>query len=90
MTGRLSFVAWVWLFLLAATLVNWTLMEMGVLGLHVSAKLLGSAILLLAFFKVRLVIRHFMEVAEAPVMLGRIFDGWIVMTCASLLFQFLI
>lgn len=90
MTKPLSFATQVWLVLLAATLVNWTLMEMGVLGFQVSTIVLGCAILLLAFWKARLVIRHFMEVAEAPAMLGYIFDGWIVAVCGSLLFQFLI
>jgi heme/copper-type cytochrome/quinol oxidase subunit 4 len=85
--ARLSVPARVWFFLLGATLANYLLMEWGAFGQDVSSRLIGAAILLLAFVKVRLVIRHFMEVAEAPKELGYIMDTWIVIVCASLLAQ---
>ena len=87
--ARLSRPAKVWFFLLGATLANYLLMEWGVPGRQVSFRLIGAAILLLSFVKVRLVLRHFMEVAEAPRELGFIMDAWIVIVCGSLLAQLL-
>lgn len=42
----------------------------------------GIAMLLLAFFKVRLVIQHFMEVREAPLMLRLACEGWVVVAAS--------
>ena len=53
----------------------------------------GSAIaasaILVALIKVRIIIREFMEVRHAPVLLGRLTDLWIALTGAILLGSYL-
>jgi hypothetical protein len=46
-----------------------------------------AAILMMvvAFFKVRLVILHFMEVRAAPASLRLLCEGWVFMTCSAIL-----
>jgi hypothetical protein len=43
------------------------------------------AVLLIAAVKIRLIMREFMEVRHAPVLLCRLTDAWIVIVVASLL-----
>lgn len=83
----LSIEARVWLSLLLLTAMNWLLTELGLWHLPIDAKTLGTAILALALVKVRLILRFFMEVRDAPVMLGRLFDGWLLLVLASLTAQ---
>jgi len=87
MTGRISREALVWGLLLAATLVNWCLMEMGLLTGLVDQRLLGAAMLVIAFAKVWLVIDNFMEVREAPQPLRVTLAAWCVGVCAILIGQ---
>ena len=44
-----------------------------------------TAAIVIALIKVRVVIREFMEVRHAPVLLGRLTDLWLVLTGVSLL-----
>ena len=64
----------VWLLLVAATLVSWWLVE----GHGPGAHLATTIALLIAGFKARMVLRHFMELRSAPLRFGLIFDAWIV------------
>jgi heme/copper-type cytochrome/quinol oxidase subunit 4 len=64
----------VWLLLVAATLVSWWLVEGHGPGVHVAT----TVALLIAGFKARMVLRHFMELRSAPVMFGVLFDAWVV------------
>lgn len=77
----------VWLLLMAITAGAWALSaqvpDEGSRGFSSAA-----AILLLSFLKVRLVIRHFMEVAHAPAWLRHACDGWIVALLLSLLWLY--
>jgi len=41
--------------------------------------------ILVALVKVRIILREFMEVRHAPVLLGRLTDGWVVLTGIALL-----
>ena len=79
---RLSFV---WLALSAITLVQ---LAVGSLGEHDSltpnAAVTSSAIVI-ALIKVRVIIREFMEVRYAPVLLCRLTDLWVALTGVSLL-----
>lgn len=59
---------WVWLVLLIATVASSTVAGHGV------------AVIAVAFFKVRLVGLHFMELRAAPVPLRVVFEGWVVVT----------
>jgi hypothetical protein len=43
------------------------------------------AAIAVALIKVRIIFREFMEVRHAPVLLGRLTDGWLVVTAAALL-----
>ena len=70
--------------LLGVTLANWLLMELGLWHLPVDSRVLGTAILVLALVKVRLIVRYFMEVRDAPRALGWTFDAWLAAALVSL------
>jgi hypothetical protein len=67
-----------------------TIMQLGIGSIDGRAALAGkSAIaasaIAIALIKVRIIIREFMEVRHAPVLLGRLTDLWVVLTGAILL-----
>jgi cytochrome c oxidase subunit IV len=75
----------VWLVLSAITV-----MQLGVGSIDDRAALAGisaiqAGVVLIALIKVRIIIREFMEVRHAPVLLGRLTDLWVVLTAAILL-----
>jgi len=75
----------VWLALSAITLA-----QLGVGSLDASDSLrpnaaVTSAAIVIALIKVRIIIREFMEVRHAPVLLCRLTDLWVVLTGVSLL-----
>lgn len=72
----------VWIVLLAVTLGSW------MLGGSSGAFAATAAVLALSFFKVRLIVTHFMEVREAPLGLRLACDAWIVVTLAALLWTY--
>ncbi len=75
----------VWLLLMAITAVSWFLgtNQSGGLGaLHEKATL---GVFVLSFFKVRLVILHFMEVRHAPLPLRIACEAWVLVICAVLI-----
>ena len=75
----------VWLALSAITLAQLALASLG--GQHAltpNAAVTSSAIVI-ALIKVRVIIREFMEVRHAPVLLCRLTDLWMVVTGVSLL-----
>lgn len=70
--------------LVTITIISWFI------GLESASGLLGTRVdgvilLLLAFFKVRLVILHFMEIKHAPLLLRTICEAWVAISCASLI-----
>ncbi len=69
----------VWLLLAVLTALAWWL------GLHARGgadpRWLAVALLALAFFKVRLVILHFMEIRHAPIPIRLVFEAWVVVVC---------
>ncbi len=83
-------VIYAWIALVLLTALSWYLSvdlgagEPGQLG-EQARRLTASALLLLAFFKVRLVIMHFMEVATAPLPLRMIMELWVLAVCGVLL-----
>lgn len=87
MTWRPSREAVVWGLLLLATLVNWCLMEMGLLTGLADQRVLGAAMLVIAFVKSGLVIDTFMEVRSAPRPLRLLMGGWCAGVCAILIGQ---
>ena len=75
----------VWLLLVMLTAISWYLsIDMTATndGAH---QVTSSVLLVLALFKVRLVIMHFMEIATAPVALRLLFDVWVVAVCSLLI-----
>jgi hypothetical protein len=50
-----------------------------------SNAVLTSSVILIALIKVRIIFREFMEVRNAPVLLCRLTDAWVVMIGAALL-----
>lgn len=76
----------VWAVLTLATLLSWWLATgQGAEAAPDASKQTGLIVLGLAFFKVRLVIRHFMEVAHAPIALKLILDAWLLIACGAVI-----
>ncbi len=74
----------IWLLLTAITFFSWAV------GTHhgmlfADHFIESSAILILAFFKARLVIIHFMEVGHAPATLRVSCESWVLFSCVGLL-----
>ena len=74
----------VWLGLSAITLLQ---LELGSLDGHaaLAGRSIAACAIGIALIKVRIIIREFMEVRHAPVLLGRLTDLWVVLTGAILL-----
>jgi Prokaryotic Cytochrome C oxidase subunit IV len=75
----------VWLALSAITIL-----QLGVGSIDRQAALardsaIAAGAVLIALIKVRIIIREFMEVRHAPVLLGRLTDLWVALTGAILL-----
>jgi hypothetical protein len=75
----------VWCALVAITLLSWWIgSHHGNTELRSNATI-SFAVLLIAAIKIRVIIREFMEVREAPAWLQRLTDGWIVFLVVALL-----
>lgn len=74
----------IWLLLVAASLLSFESMLLGGGG----ARLARSAILIIAFAKVLLVGREFMELRHAPPLLRNLFQAWAIIVCGVLLVLF--
>jgi hypothetical protein len=75
----------VWLALSGITLAQFAVGSLGEADALRPNALITSSAIVIALIKVRVVIREFMEVRHAPVLLGRLTDLWIVLTGVSLL-----
>jgi hypothetical protein len=71
----------VWLALVVATGLSWESVHLG--AAHV--RLLTSAVLVVAFVKVRYIGLEFMDLRHAPLALRFIFEAWVTVVCAALL-----
>jgi Prokaryotic Cytochrome C oxidase subunit IV len=69
----------VWLFLIAATAVQWALGTDHALIDDTTATSL--ILLVVAFVKVRFIGLYFMELKNAPLTLRMIFEGWCLIVC---------
>jgi hypothetical protein len=54
-------------------------------GLLKSSAVVTSSVIVIALIKVRIIFREFMEVRDAPVLLCRLTDAWVVLIAAALL-----
>jgi len=71
----------VWLVLAGLTAISWILgNKYAAIGPD-AAKYMTVAVIALAFFKVRLVIMHFMEIETAPIALRIVFELWCLSLC---------
>ncbi len=76
----------VWFLLVAATALSFGMGH----GIGIAdRRLAGVAILIIAFVKVRFVIREFMEIRNAPLPLRLAGDGWVIAITAILIGLFL-
>ncbi len=80
----------VWLLLMLATGLSWWLgLDHGIPSDQPSDyRYISSGLMIIAFIKVRIVIRYFMEVREAPLALKLICDGWIVLVCVAIIYLY--
>ena len=78
----------IWLLLMMATGLSWWLG----LGLEAEMQLdhryISTTLIVIAFVKVRFVMRYFMEVRMAPLPLRLICDAWIVVVCSAIIWLF--
>jgi Prokaryotic Cytochrome C oxidase subunit IV len=78
---RLLFV-WV---LLATLTLAYLWIDHSVDGSLKSSAVVTSSVIVIALVKVRIIFREFMEVRDAPVLLCRLTDAWVVIIGVSLL-----
>jgi hypothetical protein len=50
-----------------------------------SSAVVTSSVIMIALIKVRVIFREFMEVRQAPILLCRLTDAWVILIGASLL-----
>ena len=68
----------IYLCLVILTIFSWWLAD-GYIPENLNAyEYVSMGLLLVAFFKVRLVIMHFMEISTAPLLLRVIFETWVI------------
>lgn len=85
-----SKVSAVWLLLALLTGVTWYLADGYASNDHSIYRYITMSLFVLAFFKVRLVIMHFMEIATAPLALRALFETWVVVICCVVITFYLI
>jgi Prokaryotic Cytochrome C oxidase subunit IV len=79
----------VWLILAAFTL-TYLWIDHSVDGSLRSSAIVTSSVIVIALIKVRIIFREFMEVRNAPVLLCRLTDAWVVVMAAALLGSYFI
>ncbi|MCK9504101.1 MAG: cytochrome C oxidase subunit IV family protein [Porticoccaceae bacterium] len=78
------YTTWIWLLLVALTTMSWEVGDGGA-SAGIGTSLVTPLLLLVAFFKVRLVGLHFMELKTAPLPLRILFESWVAAVCGLLL-----
>jgi hypothetical protein len=74
----------VWIVLASLTLA-YLWIDHSVDGSLRASAVVTSGVILIAVIKVRIIFREFMEVRQAPVLLCRLTDAWVVLIAVSLL-----
>lgn len=79
-----------WLLLMLATSLSWWLGQDHGLSSEQSSnyRIISSSLILIAFIKVRIVIRYFMEVRQAPLALKLVCDAWVVFVCGTIIYLY--
>ncbi len=81
-SARTRRVTAIWLMLIAATLISWTMGQGDWLG---SVRRTSIAIILIAFLKIRYVILDFMHLRGAPLIMRIIAECWVVVVCTTII-----
>lgn len=73
-----------------ATCLSWWLGQDHSVSSDISGdyRIVSSGLIVIAFIKVRIVIRYFMEVREAPLALKLVCDGWVVLVCGAIIYLY--
>jgi Prokaryotic Cytochrome C oxidase subunit IV len=79
----------VWLVLASFTLAYLAIDHAADGSLRASA-VVTSSVIVIALIKVRIIFREFMEVRQAPALLCRLTDAWVVLIAAALLGSYFI
>jgi Prokaryotic Cytochrome C oxidase subunit IV len=79
----------VWLILAAFTLA-YLWIDHSVDGEMRPSVVVTSSVIVIALIKVRIIFREFMEVRQAPALLGRLTDAWVVLIGVSLFSCYLV
>ena len=79
----------VWVILASLTL-GYLWIDHTVSGSLRSSAVVTSSVIVVALVKVRIIFREFMEVREAPVLLCRLTDAWVVLIAVGLLGSYFI
>jgi Prokaryotic Cytochrome C oxidase subunit IV len=74
----------VWVILASLTL-GYLWIDHSVDGSLKSSAVVTSSVIAIALIKVRIIFREFMEVRNAPVLLGRLTDAWVVVMAVAML-----
>ncbi|MCV7124714.1 cytochrome C oxidase subunit IV family protein [Mycobacterium lacus] len=74
----------VWLILVSFTL-SYVWIDHALTGSLRPGAVVMSSVIAIALVKVRIIFREFMEVRQAPVLLRRLTDAWVLLMAASLL-----
>ncbi|SPM34669.1 hypothetical protein MRAB57_2489 [Mycobacterium rhizamassiliense] len=74
----------VWMILAALTL-GYLFIDHSVDGSLRSSAVVTSSVIVIALVKVRIIFREFMEVRDAPVLLCRLTDAWVLLIGVALL-----
>ncbi len=79
----------VWSVLLVLTILSGFLAEGTLYSLSVSDRTVAITLLVIAFYKVRLVVIHFMEVGQTVAPLRMVLEFWMLALFAMLIFMYL-
>ncbi len=74
----------VWLVLASLTL-GYLVIDHSVDGSQGPSAVVTSSVIVIAVIKVRIIFREFMEVRQAPALLCRLTDAWVILIAVSLL-----
>jgi hypothetical protein len=75
----------VWALLVGVTLLSWLIGANHGHGAFVRTPAITVGVLLIAALKARIIIRRFMEANDAPALLRRLTDGWLLLAMGMLL-----
>lgn len=81
----ISFDTMIWLVLAGLTGASWYLGEQQAAHMFSHIGVVSTGMLLIGFFKVRLVGLHFMELRQAPWLLRGAFELWVVLVACVIL-----